>query len=53
MNKLLLIFCLMFTSLSFGQYDTESLSDTTEKDPKINPRILKERIYVGGDFSLS
>ncbi|MEO9530951.1 MAG: hypothetical protein ABJG68_05550 [Crocinitomicaceae bacterium] len=53
MNKLLLIFCLIFASFSYGQYDMEeAASDTTKKEPKVNPRTLTERIYVGGDLSL-
>lgn len=43
----------MLSNVCFGQYDKETFSDTTQKESKVNPRVLKEHIYVGGDFSMS
>ncbi|MBD3636724.1 MAG: hypothetical protein HUJ25_05225 [Crocinitomicaceae bacterium] len=53
MNKLLFILFLIVSTISFGQYDMDEASDTTEKEQKVDTYELKKHIYVGGDLSLS
>ncbi|OIQ32708.1 MAG: hypothetical protein BM555_04760 [Crocinitomix sp. MedPE-SWsnd] len=52
MSKALIIISLFFSTLSFGQYDTDT-SDIDHKEPKYNMMEIRKRIYVGGDFSLA
>ena len=48
-----LLFGLFSWQLS-AQYDIDEVAkDSTEKEPRLNPFKLKERIYVGGEASLS
>ena len=54
MNKIIIFTILLLSSgISFGQYDVDDDSDTTIKESKIDLFKLKERIYVGGDLSMS
>ncbi|MFT4600411.1 MAG: hypothetical protein ACI857_000585 [Arenicella sp.] len=52
MRKLLFISSLLLSSIVFGQYDTDT-SDVSEKEPKYDMMKIRERIYVGGDLSVS
>lgn len=53
MNKFILIIFLSLSALSFGQYDMDDAKDTSDTKEPINTMELRERIYVGGDFSFS
>jgi hypothetical protein len=54
MHRLFIIFLLSLSASAYGQYDMEEAKDTSDqKEPKVTPMALRERIYVGGDLSLS
>lgn len=54
MIRLITILALLTATVSFGQYDMDEASDTTDqKEQKINTYELKKHIYVGGELSLS
>lgn len=53
MSRFLIFLLLCCSTISFGQYDMDEATDTTTKEQKVNPYTLKQRIYVGGDVSLS
>lgn len=49
-NLLIAFFC--FTSSLFSQYDIEEVENDTIQKETPSPFELKQKIYVGGDFSL-
>ena len=54
MIRFLTIIALLAATISFGQYDMDEASDTTDqKEQKIDAYELKKHIYVGGELSLS
>jgi len=53
MRKALFILLLLSNSLCFGQYDVEeNKKDDKKKEKNLSLFELKQRIYVGGEFSL-
>lgn len=53
MKSLFLFLCLSLSTIAFSQYDMDAVENDKEKESNFSPYLLKQRIYVGGDFGLS
>ncbi len=53
MKSIITILSLLIALGSFSQYDIEEVEkDSVQKETKVNPFTIKEKIYVGGEMSV-